>query len=231
MRRDLAVVEARYEAQQRWADHARAQAERIVAGPSRSWFDGASIPGKARRPLFFFGSSGLYAARARVSRRMATRASTGTRRPEPTRGSARRSDRPTNLDEEGPVDGTWTPEHRTGGGPEIHRSPEDVAAAVRALRAAGRSIAFVPTMGALHAGHRELIRQARRASGDTATGVPRVSRSEVTPAGQPVRLTGVTSVQQRLPRTGLLTIWLSPVVSSFRPRQRPCGEWSRTRSE
>lgn len=231
MRRDLAVVEARYEAQQRWADHARAQAERIVAGPSGSWFDGASIPGKARRPLFFFGSSGLYAARARVSRRMATRASTGTRRPDPADlGAATRSGPAGGPRRGGPVD-TRTPDPRTGGGPQVHRTPEDIGTAVRALRASGRRIAFVPTMGALHAGHRELIRQARRASGDTATGVPRVSRSEVTPAGQPVRLTGVTSVQQRLPRTGLLTIWLSPVVSSFRPRQRPCGEWSRTRSE
>ncbi|MFR9802105.1 flavin-containing monooxygenase [Pseudonocardia sp. RS010] len=60
LRRDLAVVEAGYEAQQRWADHVRAQAERIVAGPSGSWYDGANIPGKARRPLFFFGSFGLY---------------------------------------------------------------------------------------------------------------------------------------------------------------------------
>ncbi|WP_218611416.1 hypothetical protein [Pseudonocardia sp. KRD291] len=60
LRRDLAVVKAGYEAQRRWADHVRAQAERIVAGPSGSWYDGANIPGKARRPLFFFGSFGLY---------------------------------------------------------------------------------------------------------------------------------------------------------------------------
>lgn len=56
LRRDLAMVEA----QQRWADHVRAQAERIVAGPSGSWYDGANIPGKSRRPLSFFGSFGLY---------------------------------------------------------------------------------------------------------------------------------------------------------------------------
>ncbi|MGH3929101.1 MAG: pantoate--beta-alanine ligase [Pseudonocardiaceae bacterium] len=44
----------------------------------------------------------------------------------------------------------------------VHEEPVTLSRATDALRRSGRRIVLVPTMGALHAGHRELIRAARR---------------------------------------------------------------------
>ncbi|WP_028925463.1 pantoate--beta-alanine ligase [Pseudonocardia acaciae] len=59
----------------------------------------------------------------------------------------------------------------TAGELTVHAEPGRLTQVSTTLRAAGRRVALVPTMGALHAGHIELIRHARRAPGSTVVAV------------------------------------------------------------
>ncbi|QJY46018.1 pantoate--beta-alanine ligase [Pseudonocardia broussonetiae] len=64
---------------------------------------------------------------------------------------------------------TKKPRGFTPGQLTVHADPGELRAVTRTLRVAGRRIAFVATMGALHEGHRELIRHARLAKGASVT--------------------------------------------------------------
>ncbi|HEY0574783.1 MAG TPA: pantoate--beta-alanine ligase [Pseudonocardia sp.] len=59
----------------------------------------------------------------------------------------------------------------TAGELTVHEAPGALTDVSATLRGTGRKVALVPTMGALHAGHLELIRHARRAPGAVVVAV------------------------------------------------------------
>lgn len=54
---------------------------------------------------------------------------------------------------------------------QIIRESKDLADAVKALKSGGERLAFVPTMGALHAGHMALVEEAKRRAGKVAASI------------------------------------------------------------
>ena len=54
---------------------------------------------------------------------------------------------------------------------QIIRDPDALSAALKALKAGGKSLALVPTMGALHGGHRALVDEARKRADAVAVSI------------------------------------------------------------
>lgn len=110
---------------------------------------------------------------------------------------------------------------------EIVHTIKDLQAALAALRAQGKTVGLVPTMGALHAGHASLVKRCVAENDAAVVSVLLIPRSLTTrTTWQSIRVRWMpiavcwSSVAQPLP---LLPLWkrciLNPIhVSSAMPR-------------
>ena len=97
------------------------------------------------------------------------------------------------------------------------RDLESLRAAVGAFRQAGQSVALVPTMGALHAGHMALVEEARRRA-DRVVASIFVNPTQFGPgedlAAYPRKETADAAM---LEAAGCALLWLPPVEAMYSP--------------
>lgn len=94
---------------------------------------------------------------------------------------------------------------------QIIRDLEALRAAVAALRAEGRQIAFVPTMGALHAGHMALVEEGQR-RGDAVVASIFVNPKQFGPGEDLSRYPRRERADaQMLEKHGCMLLWAPPV--------------------
>lgn len=120
----------------------------------------------------------------------------------------------------------------------VHHEPAELTRVTRALRGVGRQVALVPTMGALHAGHIELVRQAKLrgavvvvsifvnplqfAAGEDLDAYPRTLEADLELLrGEGVELVFAPSAAQMYPNGPRTTVLPGPLGGELEGGSRP----------